>query len=418
MALGLVLFGGLVFVLLLWMVGAGYTGGTINNGGSHVGGKGLNGYAALADYLDRRGWHVRKSQSESALKAPGLLVLTPPPEADGNALERIVNARRYIGPTLVISPKWRALPANMIRRDAKQGWVELVGTAPPEWKGFLDDVTVSIDAAAARGNAYWAGIRLKGQLPDASAIESGRGERLVPLVMSPDLRILAAYLRDDGYYRDLEDMALDRNFGSSEDEEVYPLIVVFEPDLLDNYGMAKPENARLADALFAAASERAGKQVSFDLTINGLSRSANLLTLAFTPPFLAATLCLIIAAIAVAWRAFQRFGPPIRAERAIAFGKRSLVANAAGLIRRTRRLHLIAAPYAEHARERIARALALPRMADADATEASIDRALAARRLDAVPFSVIAARLRAARGPHEILRAARELHTLERMLRT
>ena len=90
--------------------------------------------------------------------------------------------------------------------------------------------------------------------------------------------------------------------------------------------------------------------------------------------------------------------------------------NAAGLLRRAGRLHLVSAPYADAARERLARALALPRMADAKATEAAIDRALAARRADAEPFSSVAARLRAATRAPDLLRAARDLHALERIL--
>jgi hypothetical protein len=48
------------------------------------------------------------------------------------------------------------------------------------------------------------------------------------------------------------------------------------------------------------------------------------------------------------------------AGRAIAFGKTALVANAAGLIRRTRRLHLVTGPMPTAARERLARALGSP----------------------------------------------------------
>ena len=43
----------------------------------------------------------------------------------------------------------------------------------------------------------------------------------------------------------------------------------------------------------------------------------------------------------------------------IAFGKLALVTNSSGLLRRARRLHLLAEPYVERSRERIARALAL-----------------------------------------------------------
>ena len=55
-------------------------------------------------------------------------------------------------------------------------------------------------------------------------------------------------------------------------------------------------------------------------------------------------------------------------------------------------------------------------MADAAATEAAIDRALAARAPDAAPFSQIAGRLRAARRAPDIVRAAQDLHALERTL--
>jgi hypothetical protein len=118
----------------------------------------------------------------------------------------------------------------------------------------------------------------------------------------------------------------------------------------------------------------------------------------------------------VGWRAFQRFGPPTTQSRAIAFGKTALVANAAGLIRRSGRLHLLGAPYAALVRERLAQELGLPRHADALATEAAIDRALASRSPDTPPFSTTAAQLRSARRPAELLRAGQALHALERML--
>jgi hypothetical protein len=68
------------------------------------------------------------------------------------------------------------------------------------------------------------------------------------------------------------------------------------------------------------------------------------------------------------------------------------------------------------ARERLARALALPRLADTAATEAAIDRALAARDAAATPFSVVAGRLRGARSRYEVMKAAQDLHALERTL--
>jgi hypothetical protein len=413
-ALTLVVLGALVFVALLYMIGSGMAGGTTNDGGGHADGRGLNGYAAVSRYLDRRGFTVRRSRNPGALESAGLLVLTPPALADGAEIDRIIAARRTVGPTLIIGPKWVAKPAPARTKGAKRGWVRLTGTGSPAWRGFLDDVSVAVELIGDGKRATWASGALEGPLPDARRVQSGTGARLVPLVVGKaDGRILAAYVADGGAYRALEGIAL-TSPPRGDDAELHPIVLVFEPDLLDNYGMASLANARLAERLVSAAAA-GDRRVTFDLTLNGHARTPNLLTLAFTPPFLAATLCLLLAAIAVGWRAFARFGPPRAGARVIAFGKRALVANTAGLIRRSRRLHLLTRPYAARVRDRIMRALALP-LADDAGAEAAIDRALAARSPDAPPFSATAARLRAARSPHDIVKAAQDLRALERIL--
>ncbi|GGC09115.1 hypothetical protein GCM10011494_29720 [Novosphingobium endophyticum] len=415
--LAIVLIGVLLFVALLWMIGTGNGIGSTNDGQAHAGGKGLNGYAAMADYLERRGFPVRKAKNEGALDKPGLLVLTPPAHADGEAIEKIVSARRYTGATMVITPKWMAAPPAREQTGAKKGWVRIVGAMGPNWPGFLDDVSVSIEPVGKEGSpARWHGMGLTGTLPAREQVLSGKGDRLAPLVAGPDGRILAALLDDGGHYPMLEDLAVEPMQTEIEDEDLYPLIIVFEPDLLDNYGMASLESARLAEKLVRASGIGAGEPVIFDMTLNGFGQTDNLLTLAFTPPFLAATLCLLLAALIVGWRAFLRFGPPLASARAIAFGKRALVANAGSFLRRSGRLHLMAGPYSDRARERLARGLGLPRHLDTAHAEAAIDRALASRDPDAEPFSMIVARLRQARKPHDLLKAARDLHALERML--
>jgi hypothetical protein len=417
----LVAFGIAVFVALLWMIGSGMTGGSTNNGGAHAGGKGLNGYSAMAQYLERRGFQVRRSRTKGGLENPGLLVLTPPFYTEGEELQKLVDKRRYVGPTIVVTPKWLTSKAPETNLKAKKGWVEVNGSQTPEWKGFLDYLSARIDpVVTGGGNARWqaAGAE-RGELPDAKAVQSGEGEALVPLVVTAqDARILAGYV-NDGFYPQLEDAALQPPAAIDEDEvdeEVYPLIVVFEPDLLNNYGFSQA-NARFGERLIRLASGDAEVPIVFDMTQHGFGGSTNLLTLAFRPPFLAATLCLLIAAIVLGWRAFLRFGPPRRTERAIAFGKRALIANAAGLIRRTRRFHLVAEPYADNARDRLAKALALPRLPDNAATEAAIDRALASRSADPASFSNLAKRLRRSSHPSDILKSAQDLHALERTLK-
>ena len=399
MALLLVAGGAALFLALLVMVGTGFGDDGTNNGGGHGAGRGLNGFASFARLAKADGYQVSLVRHASGLGSPGLLVLTPPADANGADIDRIVSARRHIGPTLIILPKWRAKPASSANPAARKGWVDLAGVQPPGWQGFLDDITITV-APMPQGHGRWSGLAGKGQLPTADQVLSGIGKALGPMVTGEqDGRILAGY-------------------EGQPHAGVVPLLVVFEPDLLDNYGMADSAQARFAQGLLHTALGRGPREVAFDLTLNGLARSPNLLTLAFTPPFLAATLCLLLAALAVGWRAFVRFGPPLAEARDIALGKTALVDNSARLIRRARRLGLLPAPYVEAARGRMARALGLPRLSGSAALDAAIDRALAARQGGATSgeFSETTARLLAAHGQNDLLRAARDLHALERKL--
>lgn len=415
-ALALVLGGAAIFIALLWMIGAGLTHGPANDGGNHGSGKGLNGFAGMARLLESQGRDVRQSRSERALGDEGLLVLTPPHGIDPDSLDALLLQRSQRGPTLLILPKWQALPmpSSVRPAGAKEGWVSLGGTASPAWAADLRALG-PLDPRIAPGGTHWSGLGMTGALPEPAAVQAIASGRIATLVRDSHGAVLAGLLddgQDHGRISAMAGIAGERVSGGS----AYPLVIVAEPDLLDNYGMGRPESAQLAVTLVEAMTDGKPMPVIFDLTLNGHARTANLLTLAFTPPFLATTLCLLLAALVIGWRAFVRFGPARVQGPAIAFGKTALVANAAGLIRRTRRLHLLTLPYAERVRERLMRALAIGRQPDPDATEASIDRALASREGNPAPFSRIAARLRAATSAHRALAAARQLHALERKL--
>jgi hypothetical protein len=407
--LGLVLFGAFAFIAFLWMVGSGMADRNPDPEGAHAAGKGLSGYAALAQYMDKRGWEVSQARSRGALKQGGLLVLTPLHWTDPDEIEAAVKLHRPAGPTVVIMPKW--LTATLPRQTVavKEGWVTLLGADLPKWEGFHDEIAVDLSPMRGQGKtAAWSGAGLAGALPVSEKVASGGGEDLVALVEGEqDGRMLAAYQGNDGGDTDgLDAIALEDGIEPGEDSTLHPLIFVFEPDLLNNYGFSDLANARLAERIALAAIDGGEKKLIFDLTLPGYGRSENLLTLAFTPPFLAATLCLLLAAAVLLWRALNRFGPPLAAGRSIAFGKRALVANAAGLVRRARRLHLVGPPYADAARERL----------DPAEAEKAIDIALVARAPDAHAFSAASAAMRAARRPAELLRAAQTLHSLERIL--
>lgn len=412
---GLITFGALAFLLMLWLIGSGETGGNPNNGDAHAASNGLTGFSALGDLLEAQGFAVSTSRNPGALDREGLLVLTPPMWADGAEIAEIIEARRYAGPTLLVLPKWNAVRVPDTVPGANEGWVALTDTSAPAWLEDLGDAyEISAETGYLDGGTYdWRGLGLQGRLPerDEVMILHDNGS-VVPLVADKDGDILAAYLDDGGYYPVLEDaVGLPDRDPQDFDSERWNVIVVAEPDLMNNYGMADPARAALATRIVDLAREGEDLPVVFDLTSNGLGKTQNLLTLAFTPPFLAATLCLVLAAVMVAWRAFRRFGAPVAEARTIAFGKRRLVANSAGFILRSRRLRLLGPPYVAMVGRRLATKLGL-RHADPE----DIDAALARRLPDAPSFSERSAALLGARGPSAILRAAHELRSIERIL--
>ena len=377
----------------------------------------MNGFAGLVAMLEADDIEIRRARRKDALKDVGLLVLTPPAAAKGEDIARIVNERRRIGPTLVVTPKWIAAPVSQQRKTkVPRGWTELVGTEAPRWNGFHDDITVRLTGhrdSPARG---WRAIGRAGRLPDDREVLSGEGKALVPLVRSGDGRILAAFVDDEGYYPALNDFAgIDHDVGG-DDDGLYPVVFVFEPDLLDNWGLADKQTGLMARRLVFAAADGRPVSVTFDLTLNGLGASRNLLTLAFDPPFLAATLCFFMALFAAGWRSFNRFGPPRVAGREIPLGKTVLVRNTAGLIRRAGRVRLIAGPYADAARERLVHALGLPRGRPPEETDAAIDRLQARLATTGPRWSELAARLRAAHRSADVVQRAAALQRLEKDL--
>jgi hypothetical protein len=200
-----------------------------------------------------------------------------------------------------------------------------------------------------------------------------------------------------------------------------PLVIVFEPDLLNNRGLADRTTALLAQRLILASAGRGVQRIVFDLSLAGLGTARNLLTLAFSPPFLAATICLILAMVVAIWRGFNRFGPARTGDPAVPLGKTVLVAGGAALLLRARRHHLIARPYADATRERLIVALGLPRRRPTAETDIAIARIQQAVAPGTAPFGEVAARLVAAGGAARkaapaIAAQAAQLHSIEQAL--
>jgi hypothetical protein len=407
-ALALVAGGFALFLLLIYLLAAGEGfGGGGNNGDAHAAAKGLNGYAGLVRLAEESGYNVTRSRSPAGLETDGLLVLTPPPATDPEEFAKLLQKREDLGPTLVILPKWNAMrPPAFLPREAREkfktGWVVITDAYPLEWTAKLpapygfkhESEQLESDEAP-----DWEGFGLGGTLPTRTILYTGEDALHEPLITDAAGHWLA--LRVVG------------KEGTAFYEKAHWTVFLAEPDLVNNYGLADKVRAEAAMALLStAAYDGDVEMVTFDLTLNGFGASENLLTLAFRPPFLAATLCLMLALLIIGWRAFKRFGPAATTGGpGIAFGKQRLIANGAGLIVRARRLHLLGAPYAALTARRLADRLGLAR-ADAE----SIDTALARRLPAEEPFSRRAARLESATRPADILGAAQALDDLTRKL--
>ena len=422
--LALVLVGTLAFIALLYFLGTDRMGGRESNGQAHAAANGLTGYAALVRLLQAEGHDVSTSRSEARLDDPALLVLTPPQSSDGEDFAELIARRAEYGPTLVILPKWYAAQARDSK--AKPGWVALRGAGAHFWQLVIGDekIGTQLTESEDRERRVWSSASgIGGELPASTAIQFLEREAAIgatPLVRSRG-RVLAALLEHgeetaSGEWSDdaegFDDMPAGTSWAMARNE-AWRVTVVAEPDLMNNWGMADETRARAALEIVAAASGGQDLPIVFDLTANGLGQSRNLLSLAFEPPFLAATLCLLAALLLVGWRAFRRFGPPLAENLAFAFGKAQLVENGGGVIQRTGRMHLLTRPYAALVERRIARKLGL-RAGNGETDRALLDKLLERRGREAASPRLAA--LESARHHRDIIRAARALHSLERTI--
>lgn len=404
----MVMIGFAAFVALLVGMGLGSKFAPTNNGKAHGASNSIVGYKALANLMEKTGSEIRYTRNKAGHDSSGLLILTPSPFSDAQELADVAHNRSYIGPTLVILPKWSAVPMPTL----KQGWVALVRPFDPEIGQALvknlADVEINVPEESKAQSTSKAISALGGSVKTPSRPVTMSGDYIRTVVREPKSgRALAAYLDDGGSYAQLDSLDPSQITDEEErDDGYYPIVFVADADLLNNAGMADKQTARHALALINSITAGDNGIVTFDLIFNGLGASDNLLTLAFEPPFLSATLCLIAAAIAAAWMAFNRFGPPLREVRSIEYGKTALVNNSAGFINRMQRQYLVAEPYAEMIRDQAVTEIGIA---------ASLDESEKNQRLDALgdvngnSFSALYHTLRRANNSHEIADAAAAL---------
>lgn len=333
------------------------------NGGAHAYSTSAVGFAGIAELVRAtRGddWIIREEQS---LAWPGVLVLTPSIQTPIEDIQAIV-ARRPSLPTLIVLPKW-----HVERLQRNPAWVQAVGQYP--------------------------GNFLEMMLKDLGKFE----------ISDPD----------NGEMRSID--AADFDIMTRTDQGK-PLVIALpkteiyilaDPDLLNNKGLATRSGAERAMALLDELSID-DREIAFDVTLAGFGKNPSLLKLAFEPPFLPLTLCLLFAALLAGLHAMFRFGPAVHAERKVAFGKRALAENGAALLRLARRRHRTGERYVALTRDAVAAATGAPPSLNGEALTRYLDRL----PHDGEPFSQLADRAAAAPDTRRLLSAVRDLYQWRR----
>lgn len=284
----------------------------------------------------------------------GLMVLTPPIGATRAQIDERIGD--FGGSVLIVLPKYVTGPA-LTGRDRVMKVGDLPEGAAHMLDGSVEGQPVTFVAHRGPAGQAQATARLWDEgavtlhLPDQlQGIAQHDGKGMEPLI-TIGARIIVAELPGRG-----------------------STYVLSDPDLLNNLAMADDARAASAYALLAALAGP-GEPIGFDVTMNGLgSGGRSLLRMAFVPPFLGLTMCLLAGGLFALWQGFVRFGPPWREARRIALGKAGLVANSAALIVQARRVPHFAARYAAMVREAAARRLHAPSALSGSALDAWLDR--------------------------------------------
>jgi hypothetical protein len=350
------------------------------DGRAHALSKSAVGYAGAPILMKAMGAPVVVSRTRPLKPSPSLVVLTPEPGLSPQDLQAYPKGAM----TLIVLPKWLAAP-DPIRR----GFVKKVGLMGGDsevqelLKSYAPQSRLAYRHEWARpdlrgvGGAFAGVLRQRAGRIDSLRTISGQG--WTPLIV--DDRGQAVLVQ------------------STKSHSIW---VLADPDLLNNQGLGDRDTARVAWTILEAA--RGGdRPVQFDVTLNGYARGRTLGRMFLEPPYLAATLCAVAAAILMGFHALARFGQPRRRGRAFALGARALVDNSADLVRMARREHELAPAYAALMQSLVARG------AGGHAQQEGWLDDLAARR-GAAPPGQLAAEAQGTKTRDDLLAMARKLY--------
>jgi hypothetical protein len=316
------------------------------------------GHAGIFDVLQRLDIPVIKSASKSLdrLGKGGVLVLAEPrmnlQRDTGLRQDDAIKELLKAGKVLLVLPKWTGLPS-----DQHPGWLRVLrqrSIADPLWTISL--LAPRMEVVREDGTVQWTTNEI-GLAPDVvTPTQLIKGTGLRPLIAS-DAGMLVGEL-------------IERN---------RRVLVLSDPDVIANHGLARVGNAALAVALIKRLRGASGTVV-FDETIHGYTAPGeNPFTLFFRFPFVIATVQGLIAVALLLWATLARFGAPQSAPPPLSAGRAGLLQNMAKLIEFTGHQQVMVRRYVEETIRHVGRQLHAPRVLAGDTLVAWLKRVGGAR---------------------------------------
>jgi len=355
------------------------------------------GYKAFNDYLERLDYDIKESRGKRDYYDRKNRLVIYSPSRTYSRLKKTLDAKGD-ETSLVILPKWSVTQFRPQRgEEGRKDWARKTrgsGLMPPGgYRNMTEDLPVIRRSAFSSPDAklsfetvntrtlsenYTPDFQdlqyfdLNARWPDF--IDELREEKLAEIEAQRRKR---AEERGETYEpkkkkkdetKD-DEKTSDKTSEEDEEEEVEPEP---EPLAFNSQGGAQIANAIVDDIIAHADINQLS--VDIDVSLHGIQSNQNIVKLMMTPPFLAATLCLLAAGILVAWQGFNRFGDPARVRPDYRQGPVSLARTAAEFMGIANRAHHTGEDYAELIRRQVASYLGYRERAHTD-----IDKLLDAR---------------------------------------
>ena len=354
------------------------------------------GYKAVSTYLDKLGYDIRETRGKRKFfdREARLVVYTP--ARPTRRLSRILETEGE-AINLIILPKWSVRQMRPRRgEEIKTGWVRKTSQKGLVYVGFYESLMDDLPVIR----------RLNAPSPDAELSFETPRDRDLPIGYQPDFKSLQYFdlktrwpeyqnelseaqrlLREEALQKAAEEKGetyepkkkKDKKKTKAKKTEPKPLpnhrtlleiddrpvliqledtqtYILSEPDLINtmafnSQGGAQLTHTILNDIIYEASAK--AMTVDFDVSLHGIESNRNIIKLMVTPPFLAATLCLLAAGGLVGWQGFNRFGDPARMRPDYAQGPVSLARTAAEFMGVANRAHKTGENYARLIRRQV-----------------------------------------------------------------